>query len=189
MLIPSARAELLRNYQSVLFHDETNPISERRYVFYLLLRPLLQWLKPILVSKGLEPAEAESELFLLCSDIYDRFNPKKSSIVPYLEKQIPWSIGRLARRFKKKEPEFHYDTIQYEMEEEFYWSTPEILIENKFVGKLFTNSEKYVISKILTSDDDKITQVDIAMQLGVSRITVNKHISEIRDKLKTYWRN
>jgi DNA-binding CsgD family transcriptional regulator len=48
---------------------------------------------------------------------------------------------------------------------------------------------RYVINKILTSDDDKLTQVDIADQLGVSRITANVYLSEIREKLKTHWRN
>lgn len=188
MLIPSARAALLRNYQSVLFHDKTHPLSERRYVFYLLLRPILEWLKSILMTKGLESAEAESELFIFCSGLFDKFDSTKSSIVPYLNKQIPWSIEHLARRFNKKEAQF-YDVIDYEeLDEEFYWSIPNILTEDRYTGKVFTKAEKYLIFRILALDDDKLTQVDIAEQLGVNRLTANKYLLEIREKLQSNWR-
>ncbi len=189
MRLPSARADLLRDYQRVLFHDDSNPVAERRYVFYLLLRPVLQWLKIDLVSKGLEPSEAESELFLLCCNIYERFDSKRSSIVPYLERQIPWSTGHLMRRFKKKEPKLQDTPEPITTEEEYYWDNLNVLFEERYVGKLFTRSMRYVIYKILASDDDKLTQVDIATQLGVTRVTANKYISEIREKLQTYWRN
>jgi hypothetical protein len=189
MKVPSARAELLRNYQKVLFHDDTNPLSERRYVFYLLLRPILQWLKLVLISNGLEPSEAESELFLFCCNLYTRFDSKKSSIVPYLERAIPWEINHLMRRFKRKELKIQDITESNKIEEEYYWNIPDIILEKRYVGKFFTSGEKYIISKILASDDDKLTQVDIATQLGVTRVTANKYISEIREKLQTYWRN
>jgi hypothetical protein len=188
MLIPSARAALLRNYQSVLFSDETHPVSERRYVFYLLLQPILQWVKPILRRESLEADEIESEIFLLCAKIYDLFDSKKSSLVPYLEKQIPWSVEHLTRRFKKKVIKTYSVPADSIIDEEFYWYMPNILIEDRYVGKVFTRAEKYIISKILTSDDDKLTQVDIAKQLGVNRITANRYLSELREKLQTYWR-
>jgi hypothetical protein len=186
MLIPSAQAALLRNYQTVLFHDETHPVSERRYVFYLLLRPLLQWLNPILVGKGLEPNEVESEIFLLCSSIYDKFNPAKSSIVPYLEKQIPWSIEHLARRFKKKEATCYSAPEQYELEEEFYWTVPSILTEDRYIGKVFTRSMRHVIYNILTSDDQDLTTEALARKMQINRLTMRKNLNEIREQLEKW---
>ena len=65
--IPSRRKPLLRNYASVLFcSDEWAPASQR-YVFYLLLRPVLGWVKDGLLEAGFElqtPVDEEKRIYL-----------------------------------------------------------------------------------------------------------------------------
>jgi len=192
VLIPSAKAQLLRDYQSALFYQITEPKNERQYVFYLLLRPLLLWVRDTMIDDCLlEPAEAESELYLLCCKIFDDFDKEKSSIIPYLRKAIPWKVHHLLRKLKRVSqreiPSGLTETTEdlYETDEEYYWKIPEMFITDRFIGKLFTIREKYYIYKILVADNDKLTQKDLAKSCKVSRPTMNIRLSELKEALVT----
>ena len=180
MQIPTRRQELLRKYEKGLFHTKDLPKHERLYGFYLLLRPILGWLKEELIKKGLEPDEAESELYLYSSKLFNEFNTSRSSIIPYLEKAIPWAASKLLRT--KKEAKITYQEEEYFLDEEFYWDPIKILIEDRYVGKMFTRSEKSVISRILSEDKDLVPN------LLVGRKTVYTYLGDIKEVLSK-WRN
>lgn len=195
MLIPSARADKIRSYQNSLFNNPTESKSERIYVFYLLIRPMLGWLKKELISEySIEPHEAESELYILCANLFNGFDYNKSSIIPYLSKHIVWKINRLKRKLNKtilKEEPSGLNIISehehYTIDEEYYWSVPNILIDDKYITKLFTRSEKYIIMTIL-SCDNCLTIQGIADMCEINKKTAALRLSDIREVLAD-WRN
>lgn len=179
MRIPSHRQELLRKHEKNLFFTEDIPKHERIYGFYLLIRPLLDWFKEELISKGLEQDEAESETYLCAAKIYGKFDTSRSSIIPYLEKAIPWYTAKALRRFEKtKEPYITDDIQQISINEEFYWDPIKILFEERYIGKCFTRAEKWAITKVL--NEEKISSIE--------RKTFYKYLSDIKEVL-TKWRN
>jgi hypothetical protein len=141
----------------------------------------------------LEPDEAESELYLLCARLFENFDKDKSSIIPYLRSHIPWKAHHLIRKLTKyhrREDTCGLTMLPEELDmihEEYYWRVPDVLIIDKFVGKLFTRDQKYLISKILMSEDNKLTTKDLAISCGVSRPTMIDRLSDLKESLK-YWR-
>lgn len=184
MLIPRSHANKLRNFQNGVFHREDIPRHEREYVFYLLLRPMLNDFKKEIKDLGLESWEAESEIYLMTCLLFKRFDPSKSSIVPFIANQLGWVASAIKNRLSKNR-EDPAGLIQshghYSMQEEFYWTVPNILLEDRFIGNLFTKSERYLIYMILESDDDELSQVSIAEKLKVNRRTWIARMNELRE--------
>lgn len=194
MLIPSKRADLIRNYQNALFYQPTEPKSERQYVFYVLLRPILMWVKETMINEfSLEPTEAESELYLLCCRLFDNFDRDKSTLIPYLKRHLPWKVHHLLRKLKRNSlREVPAGLIEipdepYELQEEYYWKIPNILTTDKYIKNLFTRSQKYFIFKILMSEDNKLTKKDLSVACGISRPTMIQQVSELQ-KVLNDWR-
>lgn len=182
MRIPTNRAKLLSIYQNGLFYSPVGTRNERLYVFYILVRPLLLWSRKAFKELGLEKDETESEFYLLADVLFSGFKPEKSSIVPYLEKQIPWQVKKRFDYIKKYNI---YTKVIYSNNKEIYSDyNIEMLFSNRFEGKLFTAAEKYVISKILTSDDDSLSVSDLAKELKVNRKTIYKYYESIAEKVK-----
>jgi hypothetical protein len=186
MLIPSKRAALLRKYEGVLFFSEDASAEEKLHGFYLLLRPILGWVQVELAQLGLEKHEVESELYILSCIIFKHFNKDKSSIIPYLEKQLEWRAGRFVAEAKKRyapTPAEDYRAQQWHdsIDEEFYWRAPSILIEDRYVGKCFTRSEKYTILHIMTSDKLNLSTKALARTMGVDRRTMKEKLNDIRN--------
>lgn len=185
MIIPHKTSYLIRLYQNSLFHDTTTLQSERIYVFYLLLTPILGWLKETLSRYDLEKDEIESEIYIYSAKLFKKFNPEKSSIIPYLEKHIPWEAGHLIERFERKtDKEIPYSLINtkektYEIQEEFYWDAKKILFEDRYVGKIFTRAEKYIILNIIAADKLDLTKSNLARLCGLSRITMIEKLKEL----------
>jgi hypothetical protein len=182
MRIPSKRQQLLRNFEQALFHSQ-HQVEDQRYTFYLLIRPLLEYLK-VALDGLLEPQEVESEFFLLCSDLYNSFDKSRSSIVPYVEKALPWYISKLFKRLQKEKYDLSCciaDPKQEEtsIEEEFYWNN--ILFQDRYVGKCFTRSEKYIIYIILDSDDKNLTTTKLANRLGRKRWQMKEKLLELKE--------
>ncbi len=190
MIIPSSQSKRIKEYERALFHVPTEPRSERVYVFYLLLRPILEWAKKFLKETELEACEIESELFLLSEKLFKRFDPTKSSIIPYLQNQLPWEVARLTAELKNRElkEEFYIGIEEegfYYLEEEFYLSAPKILFEEKYLGKDFTKAEKYLIYIILTVNDNELTQTKLASYCNVERKNITNRLSGLREKLES----
>jgi hypothetical protein len=190
VLIPNSKKRLLRKYEATLFYREDFPEEDRLYSFYLLLRPALGWLVPDLKACGLNSDEVESELFLFIAGLFQRFDNTKSSIIPYLEKQIPWKTRDLLQTLRKNilpETPSGWCRVDepYEMNEEFYWRSPGILFEDRYVGKCFTRSEKYIINIILTADDSDLSQQRLADAGKIDRRKVKEILSEVGEIIQS----
>lgn len=185
--IPAKKRKLFRKYEGALFFAiDQFTREERLYAFYLLLLPLLQWLKKDLAEYNLEPEELDSELFLLAERIFSRFDKDKTSIVPYLRTWIPIFIKEMKHKLKKNygeliveaplSDEYHY------IDEEFYWN--DIIFQDTWAGKCFTRGEKYFIYVILTSDNNKLSQRSLAETTNMGRQTVNNMLQDLKEVLQ-----
>jgi len=181
MRIPSRRKKLFRNYEQAIFHKDYS-YQERSYSFYLLLRPLLEFLKDRLVG-SLEEAAAESELYLLCHKVFDSYDPSRSSIVPYLENCLDFTIGDYLKDLDLEELTEEVLLAdpgeEYTLDEEFYWKN--ILFQNTYVGKCFTRGEKYIIYTIIESDEKDLSVTRLAKRLNRKRWQMKEKLLEIKE--------
>lgn len=185
MHISSKKRRLLRKYERALFFSDYAK-KDKRYVFFLLLLPIVEWLKPKMKEYGLEGPEIMSELFLLSVRVFNDFNKEKSSIIPYLRRQLPWSIkdmfDRLERNYPRKTSiEQGAEDKSYCIDEEFYWE--KILFEDRWVGKCFTRSEKYLIHILVTSDRD-VSYKKLAKETNMERHTLKARLHDIQEILE-----
>jgi DNA-binding phage protein len=186
--ISSKDRQFFRLYERSLFRNREEPRSERLYVFYLLLRPIILWLKDELVIRGLEPDEAESEIFLLADDIFKHFDTTKSSIIPYLMKAIMWRINKLRKKLDEQElKEEPYGLLkmpeEYYIDTECYLKPLEFIFEDRYLGKCFTNGEKYLIYIILTADDKSLNNTELARRANIGRKNIRRRFSNIKNVL------
>jgi len=185
VLIPSKRAALLRKYEGTIFHAEDTSYTDRIQGFYLLLRPVLGWVRDELARLGLEQQEVESELYILSCMIFKHYDKTKSSIIPYLEKHLEWRAGRFIAEAKKRyaptpAEDYRAHRWHYSIDEEFYWKVPGIILEDRYVGKCFTRAEKYIISKILTADIDELSHHKLAEACSIERRSMRKMLLDLR---------
>lgn len=189
MLIPSKTANRLRELEEPLFLRPNLKRSIRQQVFFKAILPLLEWLRvKIRLNYDLEEDEITSELYLMSCDLFNTFNKNKSSIIPYLEKYIIFFAQKLETKLNRCT--INKDGLLCRkdftcIEEEYYWNKKDLLLGNKYISNVFTNSEKYIIINILELDDDKLTKAEIARKLKLNIKTTNRLI----ENLQTKWRN
>lgn len=182
--LPEKRRKLLRNYSRALTSREYS-MADKRYVLYLLLRPSLVWLKNQLKEKGLEEDEAESEIYILIDMLLKKYDPTRSSFVPYVEKQLPWIASRVVNNQKElKEIPYGIDIDygSYQIEEEVGLSVPNILLEKRWIARDLSFSEKNLILRLLTADDSSCRT--LANGCGESKSSINNRLNDLSDKLK-----
>jgi hypothetical protein len=127
--------------------------------------------------------EVESEMYIFCCDVYLGFDRSRSSIVPYLERQLPWHAKALCKRIDsarlKEEPSgLIRKPIDTTINESFY--SKDLILNNSSVGKCFTRGQKYLIYVILTADDKELSQRALAKTLNVDVRCIRKMIYKIR---------
>jgi len=186
MLIPSKQANLIREAEGVLFFHTEGTKNDRIRVFYKLLRPLLSWLKEDIINTfNIESDEAESEIYIFCAKLYNKYNPTKSSIIPFLLKFIPLCKTNLYYQLNKKTiKEIPSGLLQQEdspsyTQEEYYYIYPKIIFEDRYIGKSFTFTQKYIINELLMLDNDELNNLKLAEKLNLSRQTTAKKLEEI----------
>jgi hypothetical protein len=179
MLIPSKKAEVLRELEPILRKKEY-PFNKKLNLFWRLLKPNLSWIKNSFIhTYRLEPEEANSEIYLFCNRLLRKYNSERSSIIPYLSKMTEWEFNNYKRVLDKKysiEDIFIKKEGDYNLEEEYYWSE-KILFETKWL-KNFSKSDKYLIYLILSCDQD-ITQEKLAEETNISRESLSKKLKQI----------
>jgi hypothetical protein len=182
--LPERRRKLLRNYSRALTSREYSK-SDKRYVLYLLLRPSLTWFKNALKKKGLEEDETESEVYILTDRLLNRYDPTRSSFVPYIEKQLPWMASRAIynnKELREVPCGIDIDMGSYEIEQEVCLSVPNILLENRWIARDLSFSEKNLILRLLTADDSSCRT--LANGCGESKSSINNRLNDLSDKLK-----
>ena len=186
MRLPSKMKALLRRYEEVLFWDRGPARRDKLHGFYKLLKPTLGWLEDGLGALGLSALEVDSEIYIFCCDVYDGFDRRRSSIIPYLERFMPWYVRQLYERLEsarlQEEPcgltIGEWDTS---LDEAFCWQN--MILNDSWVGKCFTRGQKYLIYVILTSDDKELSQRALARTLDMDVRRTRTMIKQLRNKL------
>lgn len=186
MRLPAKRRRLLRQYERVIFYsDHSRP--RRVYALYLLLRPILGWFYKELCALGLEQYEAESEIYILVDRLHGSFNSKKSSIIPYLERYIPWKTADTLERLRGKPhievPLDGQEETLYNLSNEIYLSIPNVLFEDKWLLRGLQRSEKYLIFLMLSGDADELTQARLAHRAGIGRKKMRTMLNNLQETL------
>lgn len=157
-------------------------------LLWLYIKPLLSWAAEELINKfNITETEAESELYILCYELIKNYNISKSSVVPYLVRFIPLYYSKTVRKLEKEYKKYITYGLKpkeesYNIEEEYYWQSPKILLENKYVGKVFTKEQKYLISIIITLDNP--TCVELASKCNISRETMRQLLQQLKNTLE-----
>lgn len=183
--LPSRIQTSIRNLYS-FFLSTDQPLKQKRLVLFLLLRPALGWVKTRLVSAGLEPEEAESELFLMVARLLLRYDSSKAALLVYLHKSIPWESRALIRKQQKFSPEVLSGLVVeegfYEEDQEVGISIPDILFDNRWMLRDLPRHEKLLILRMLTEDD--LGCRTLADKCQVSKSTINHDLQILAGKLK-----
>lgn len=184
-LIPYATANKLRKLATPLFYENNWPLDRKRNVFYRVLSDSLQWVHFRLMELGLEPPEANSEVFLLCCDLFKRFDTGQSSIIPYLENNIGWMAAELIKKYSKRK-EIPSGLLQldgqYEIQDEYYLTSPAFLFEEKWLARDLSQSQKNLILKVLT--DESPTLRSLANKCRLSYVTIKTQLQNIATAIK-----
>lgn len=184
MRIKSSIKNRIRKYEYSLLNNE-HSYEDRLYTLYLLLLPALKWHRNILSNLGLSKIEIESEIYLMIDSMFKKFDKEKSSLVPYLEKALDWYFSAVKNNIDKNEILTCLEDTEdiYLLDEEFYFSVPDILYGNSYIKKYFTKAEKYLIYRILISDDDRLSERKLARDIGISRENLRNRLENIRNIL------
>ena len=184
MRIKSSIKSRIRKYEYSLLNKD-HSYEDRLYTLYLLLVPVLKWHRGVLSDLGLSNVEIESELYLMIDSMFRKFDKEKSSLVPYLEKALDWYFSSLKNNIEKDENLTCLEETKELslLDEEFYFSVPDILYGNSYIKKCFTKAEKYLIYRILISDDDRLSERKLARDIGISRENLRNRLENIRNIL------
>lgn len=174
----------LRKFERTLLSKDYS-YNDRMYTFYLLMLPVLEWVKPSFYGLGLSKYEVETEIYLLVDRIFKNFDPDRSSLVPYLERSVKWHLDKCIRRLLKTQVEepaglLLEEELVYHLSENFYWNQNNILFEERYVGKCFTRAEKYLIYRIINMDSDKLSQRKMSESLGISRENLRLRLNDLK---------
>jgi hypothetical protein len=71
----------------------------------------------------------------------------------------------------------------YILPEEYYLSIPEILFEDRYLGKALTRDEKYIAYKILSIDEDELSSRKLSSNIKLSRENLRTRLNSLKEKL------
>lgn len=184
-IVPYKARKILRKLTAALFHEENISPGKKHRVFYEIMKPALEWILDAFEDLGLEEDEASSELYLFTCVVFDNFDASKSSIVPYLENNMLWLFSEYKRKFKMQvEEPIGLTTTEgsYTIESEFYLTSPEFMLETKWLGKNLSSGQKNLILKILTADN--LSVKSLADECRLSRTNVETQLQNIATVIK-----
>lgn len=188
MRLRSRVRDRLRKFEKTLYNKD-HPYNDRLYAFYLLMLPVLEWVKPSFYGIGLSNEETETEVFLMVNNIFNGYNSDKSSLVPYVENSIKWQLDKCIRRLLKtrvEEPSgFLLEDDSYFLEENYYWNGNKVLFEDRYIGKCFTRSEKYLIHKIINTSSDRLSHRLMSEDFKISRENLRLRLNDLKEVLTT----
>jgi hypothetical protein len=180
--LPRKRQDLIRLYSGGLTSNEWSA-AKKRYLLYLLLRPALGWLRRSLISSGLEPDEAESEIFILVSKILSSYDASRSCFLYHVENYIPWCSFSLLKKAAKEEAKITATNEEvYEMGGEVYLTIPNVLFEDRWLLRDLSQHEKNLILRVLMEDRPSRKALANSCQVGES--TIDRDLRILAGKLK-----
>lgn len=184
MKIPHKKKERINKIQHLMTSDLVL-LKTKKYIFYKIILDLLDWVLDEIKKYDLEKDEIKSEVFILSCRLYNNFDETKSSLIPFLEQHIDWELARLFKKLKKETILQEQVPKKYtnSLPEEVYIKLPESLFfEDRFLGKVFTTSEKYVIQEILS--EEHINYLNLSEKSGIDRRTIKDKVDSIKNKLE-----
>jgi len=184
MKLSRKEKEQLGKFERAILNED-HSYSDRLYTLYLILYENLQLLKSQFDTTLMEPDEIQSELFLLCDDLYRKYDRRRSSLVPYVEKYIyilhTQTIAGLKKRYTSEKIVLTEDENSNNLSE-CYFSAPNILFENKYIGRILDRSEKYILYKIILMDEEP-SERNVSKEIGLSRENTRQRLKEIKRKI------
>ena len=184
MKISQQVAKKIKKAEPAIMSTEVKSSIKSTLLFSTSYKLFYKLLSPIMKEKGLTKDEINSELFIFCAALIKRYDPKKSSLIPFLCHQVPWEMARFFKKFSR--PVILQEQIQreysYKLNEDCYLEYLEsILFENRFIGKVFTPDERCVIYHIAL--DEGVNCLKLSRKLGIDRKTIKDKVESIRSKL------
>lgn len=177
--------KLLRKYSFILTSEKHNH-QDRVKIFYILLRPQLKWMEETL-AKNVEKDEIDSILYLMVDSLIKNYDSHRSSIIPYLGISLPWAASSVLKNIEKFNVEEPYGLNpskgSYKYPSEIYLRQSNVLFMNKWLLRDLQKCYKYLIYRVLASDQD-ITYKELANDGGLGRTETYYRISELRDILR-----
>lgn len=175
--LSSKDKDRIRKYEPIILSKDYT-YNDRLILFHKVVSPLYGKFTEKLLYNGIKEEEIPSELYLISDKILKKYNPNKSSLVPYIERMLFWYLSQI----KKDKIYYPLEFIEeYQLDEGFYYAAPNILFEEKYIGKLFTKEEKYIIYKLILLD--KLSIRKLARELNISRESLIQIINNIKEKL------
>lgn len=175
--LSSKDKDRIKKYELTILNKEYK-YNDRLNLFHKIVLPLYKEISIKLLSIGIFQEELEGELYLISDYILRRYDSNKSSLIPYIERMLFWYLSNIKEKKEYYPKEF---IEEYQLDEEFYFAAPKILLEDRYVGKLFTKEEKYIIFRILLMD--KLSIRKLSKELNISRENLIQIIKNIRRKL------
>jgi hypothetical protein len=170
-----------------LIRSEDYSLEEKAQILFKNLRPCLGWALTILQSMDLEYGEAYSELYIMIYELLENYSPAKGKLISYLGVQLPWAISKKAKEFKKYK---RLEILESNGEEETYCLPEEIYLyakipvtEDRWLFNSLQKNHKYLIVKILASDED-VKLIELAADIGIGRTKLFELLLELREELK-----
>jgi hypothetical protein len=179
----------VKYYQKALYHDLVGTESERRYAFWLVVRPAFKIAKTILIDDGLEPDEAESEIFIAIANLFKKFDPQRSSLITYINNYGLDRVLGLHKKLKKTNrqyvswEDFEKLLSPYEVNDDFSLRIDNILFHNKMLPKDLTHLDRYAISKMLLWRRPMTKILDLAVGIDAPKTWVRGYLRKLAGKL------
>jgi hypothetical protein len=172
--------------------DELNTIqdikgtSDKAEALYDIVEKfnIFDWIKDKL-KVYITVEEIPGEIFIICANIVNRYNPKKGTWIEYLKNQIYWQIKKHLKQIPNNYKQLLVipNTEPYYIQEEYYFNPNKILIEDKYLKNL-TKEDKYIIYQILMLDKYDINITNIASKCNRMRDTFRPILNDLKNKLK-----
>lgn len=185
--LPERCRERLRANKDYLITEKI-PLHKRSHLLFLLVKDQLGWLKRSITDLGLEPAEADSEIYLVCTGLLKEFEPSNSSLLYYLETRLPWEASRLLKQLSpppEKAVGLTIETGSYPPEQETSVLFGELLFGNRWIAQTLSDYEKLLIIRLLTTDS--LSGRKLAKDCWVDKTLMNEDLQILADKMKGWF--
>jgi hypothetical protein len=178
--------QMLREYEA-LFCKKKYPYNTELRLIHKALRPSLNDLRKEFIKVCPDPKEVTAEVYLYLDYLYRKYDKTRSSLVPFFIKYTFLLVSKYIKRVERKNKQDFLLTEpqkEYKIYEEYYLSIPNILLDDKYICKELDRGSKYIIYKILISDNNNISSRELAKETHMSRDKITKKIYDIRQILK-----
>lgn len=164
-------------------------LIEKTKVLHNNIRPLLGWAIELFESHNINKDEAESELYIILYTLVERYDDLKGNFISFIGTQLPWELKKIIDSINKNNYlNIDNDNIEdneesYELPDEIYLCSKIPIQENRWIFKDLQKKYKYLIVKILASDED-VKFAKLASDIGIGRTKFFNLLLELREEMR-----